>query len=78
MWSLVSRGAWLHGHEDGSLGKNFILYSSIGAWLVISLVTWVHSELERLKCLSHVPPFEYEGCMGLSSLSLRSRKFFPL
>ena len=78
MWSLVSRGAWPYGHEDGSLGKNLILYSPIEVWLVISLVIQAYNKLERLKYLSHALPFEYKGCMGLLLLLLRSRKFFPL
>ena len=43
---------------------------------MISLVTQMYSKLERLKYLSHAPPFKYEGYIGLLSLSLRLRKFF--
>jgi len=44
------KGELLHGHANDLLGKNLILYLSMGMWLVMSLVICVHKELKWLKC----------------------------
>ena len=71
-----------HGQATSLLGKNFCLYSPIGAWLMMSLVIHAHSKLERLKCFSRAPPFEYDGHMGFPSneqpICRRSGKHFRL
>jgi len=45
-------------------------------WFVISLVTWVHRELECPICLIHAPPLKYEGLIMPFKL-LSSRKVLP-
>ena len=63
-----------HGHLNFSQGKNMRQYSPIGAWLTITLVALVQSELECPKYLSYVPPLEINGSIGFESSSRSSRK----
>jgi len=56
--TLVSIRELLQRFASDLLGKNCNLYSPIGAWLVINLVMYAHSELDRLKCFSQDLPLE--------------------
>ena len=68
----------MHRQLKSSLGKNLILYSLIRVWLVIALNTLAYRELKWPKNFSYEPPLVYEDSIGLSSLSTRLRKCFPL
>ena len=78
MYHLISIGYSLHGHLNSSLGKNLRWYSSIGAWLTITLKALVQSEFECLKYLSHGPLLAIEDSIEFELLSRSSRKWCPL